>query len=138
MAKINKPERKPKTTAHSDTEMRQLRTKAYQSTAWQKMRKAYITAHPICEDCLKEGVVYAGGDEKKGTLSVHHLRSPFKDGKINWEMLLDDNNLATLCTYHHGLRHAEEKGATPEKMIEILDALLPDDDFEDEDTGCNQ
>ena len=138
MPKINLPPRKPKTTTHSDTEMRALRMKGYNSTAWKKARAYHITQHPICEDCLKEGVVYAGGDEEKGPISVHHLRSPFIGGKINWDTLVAPDNLVTLCAFHHGLRHAEEGGKpSPEKLLACLDALLLNDDW-DEDTGSDK
>ena len=127
---INKPQRKPKSTYHNETAKRELRIKAYNDTRWKKVRQTYLQNHPLCEECLKEGKVYAGTLEDP--LQVHHKKSPFQNGTINYELLLDDHNLETICSYHHGLEHT---GAhSPEQIIAILDELLLKDNWdEDED-----
>jgi predicted HNH restriction endonuclease len=84
--------------------------------------------HPICEECLKKGKVTAAQD-------VHHKKSPFKDGEINWNLLLDYDNLMSVCKDCHGKIHAAQQGhVSPEEIIAQLDALfdenIPDSDFE--------
>lgn len=76
---------------------------------------------PLCQQCLKEGRINAGSLESP--LQVHHKKSPFMNGEINWELGLDDSNLETICSYHHGLEHGgpEKK---PEEIIDELDRLL--------------
>lgn len=129
---INRPQRKPKSTKHNDTPERELRAKAYNTTAWRKVRQTYIQTHPLCEECLKEGKVYAGTMDDP--LQVHHIKSAFANGTINYDLLLDDNNLETICSRHHALKHQEEKGyQDPEKIIAILDELLLDDNGDDDD-----
>lgn len=132
MATINKPPRKPKSTFHNDNPSRELRKKAYNDTRWKKVRHTFLLSHPLCEDCLKEGKVYAGTLEDP--LQVHHKKSPFATGTINYELLLDDKNLETICSRHHALRHQEEKGyQDPQKIIAILDELLLNDDWGDDE-----
>ena len=132
MATINKPPRKPKSTFHNDNPSRELRKKAYGDTRWRKVRQNHIQKHPLCEQCLKEGKVYAGTLEDP--LQVHHIKSPFTNGTINYELLLDDKNLETICSYHHGLEHQEAKGyQDPQKIIAILDELLLNDDWGDDE-----
>ena len=125
---IQKEEKKKKTSQRNETQMRELRQKAYQNTAWRKMRDTYLHEHPLCEDCLAKGKVTAATD-------VHHIRSPFRKGEVNWMMLLDYNNLAALCRECHGTRHAAEQGhISPEEVLKQLEDLLddnkPDSDFE--------
>lgn len=132
MAWIQKAPKKPKSTTHKETDMRALRKIAYNNTQWRKVRQTYIQNHPLCEECLKEGKVYAGTVEDP--LQVHHINSPFKDGVINYTLLLDDNNLETICSYHHAMKHQEEKGyQSPEKIIAILDDLLLNDNWDEDD-----
>lgn len=129
MPTINKLPRKPKSTYHNDTDNRELRKKAYNDSRWRKVRQTYIQNHPLCEECLKEGKVYAGTLEDP--LQVHHKRTPFANGTINYELLLDDRNLETICSYHHGLEHTSSN--SPEKIIAILDELLIEDNWDDDD-----
>lgn len=128
---INKTPKKPKSTTHKETDMRALRKIAYNNTHWRKVRQTYIQNHPVCEECLKEGKVYAGTADDP--LQVHHKISPFAKGVIDYDLLLDDNNLETICSYHHGLEHQEQKGyQSPEKIIAILDDLLINDNWEED------
>ena len=128
MPTINRLPRKPKSTAHNNTDNRELRAKAYNNTAWRKVRQTYLQNHPLCEECLKEGKVNAGTLEEP--LHVHHKRSPFANGTINYDLLLDDTNLETICSYHHGLEHSDTP--SPETIIAILDDLLLNDDWGDD------
>ena len=130
MPKINKLEKKPRNTERKDTDMRELRRKAYNNTAWRKMRDTYMKEHPICADCLAKGKVTPA-------TSVHHIKSPFAGGEVNYALLLDYDNLMSLCHECHGIRHAEEQGhITPEKILEELDALfndnIPDSAFDND------
>lgn len=127
---INKPQRKPKSTFHNDNPSRELRKKAYNDTRWRKVRQTHLQNHPLCEKCLQEGKVYAGTLEDP--LQVHHKKSFIVNGAINYDLLLDDHNLETICSYHHGLEHQEEKGyQDPAKIIAILDELLLEDNWDE-------
>ena len=129
MPTINRLPKKPKTSSRNETEMRELRAKCYSNTAWRKLRETYLKEHPLCEDCLAEGKVTPATD-------VHHIKSPFRKGEVNWNLLLDYNNLASLCKEHHGARHAAEQGhISPAEVLKQLDALfdnnISDKDIED-------
>ena len=130
MPTINRTPRKPKSTFHNDTVRREIRKKAYNDSRWKKVRQTYLQSHPLCEECLKEGKVYAGTLEDP--LQVHHKKHFIVNGKIDYDLFLDDHNLETICSYHHGLEHT---GAhSPEQIIAILDELLLKDNWdEDED-----
>lgn len=119
MPRINKLERKKKSQApRKETDMRKLRQKAYQNRHWRKLRDTYLKEHPICADCLAKGKVTPA-------TSVHHIKSPFKGGEVNYNLLLDYNNLMSLCHECHGERHAEEQGhQSPEKILQALDELF--------------
>ena len=128
MPVIKKLPKKPKSTEHKETDMRKLRAEAYNNTAWRKMRDTYLKSHPICEECLKKGKVTPA-------TSVHHIKSPFKKGEVNYALLLDYDNLEAICHECHGLLHAKEQGhISPEEVLKQLDALFdenkPDSDFE--------
>lgn len=129
---INKTPKKPKSTTHKETDMRALRKIAYNNTQWRKVRQTYIQNHPVCEECLKKGIVNAGTMENP--LSVHHIRSPFAKGVIDYDLLLDDHNLETVCQQCHADIHNEEHGyQSPEKIIAILDDLLLNDNWDEDD-----
>lgn len=74
--------------------------KLYNSIAWQKTRNWYISTHPFCADCLQKGRASAA-------VEVHHVR-PFRNGltkEQQFDLLLDENNLISLCKECHLLRH---------------------------------
>lgn len=126
MPTINRLPKKPKTSSRNNTDMRELRQKAYQNTAWRKLRETYLKEHPLCEDCLAEGKVTPATD-------VHHVKSPFRGKEINWMLLLNYNNLAALCKECHGNRHAAEQGhISPEEVLKQLDDLF-NENIKDED-----
>lgn len=111
LEKKKRPERK-------ETDMRKLRQTAYQNKHWRKLRDTYLKEHPVCEECLKKGRVTPAQD-------VHHIKSPFKGGEINYNLLLDYHNLESLCKDCHGLLHSQMQGHKPaEKIIEELDELF--------------
>lgn len=118
MPYLNKPPKKEKTTYHSDTDMRQLRQSAYNTTAWRQTRETYLKQHPLCEDCLSKGKVTPA-------TSVHHIKSPFKGGEINHHLLLDFDNLMAICHQCHGEHHAKEQGhKTTKEIINELERLM--------------
>lgn len=128
MPKINKPQRKKIFSERKETDMRKLRKEAYQNTTWRKLRNTYLKQHPVCEKCLEKGKITPAED-------VHHIRSPFRNGEVNYGLLLDDKNLMSLCKTCHGEIHAAQQGhISPEDILKQLDDLFdenkPDSDFE--------
>ena len=126
MPQINKLEKKKKTFERKETDMRKLRRDAYNNSTWRNLRNTYMRNHPICEDCLAKGKVTPAED-------IHHKVSPFKNGEINYNLLLDYDNLVALCKNCHGIRHAKEQGhVSPEDVLKQLDALF-DENISDEE-----
>ena len=114
---IQKPERKPR-PPRKETDMRKLRQQAYQNTTWMKLRDTFMIEHPICADCLAKGIITPA-------TSVHHIKSPFSKGEVNWGLLLDPDNLMSLCHECHAERHNTERGIkTVQQTLEELDNLL--------------
>lgn len=52
--------------------------------AWKQVRKRYLAAHPLCEDCQKAGRVTPAAE-------VHHIQPLSKGGTH------DESNLRALC-----------------------------------------
>ena len=69
-------------------------TKRRYGRAWKRIRDRYITAHPLCEECLKEGR-YTKAEQ------VHHIK-PLKEGGGH-----NDENLMSLCAPCHSRIHAK-------------------------------
>lgn len=68
----------------------------YNNSLWFNLRNYYIKNHPLCEMCMEEGVVKEAED-------VHHI-IPFLTGETDeerWKLLLDEDNLKSLCSKHH-------------------------------------
>lgn len=63
-------------------------------TAWRIIRCSYIAAHPLCEQCLKDGRMAPAQE-------VHHIL-PLSDGGTN-----DSSNLMALCKSCHSQITAE-------------------------------
>lgn len=128
MPTIVKLQKKQKTSSgRTETDIRKLRQKAYQNTAWRKERDNFLREHPLCEKCLEKGKITPAQD-------VHHKKSPFKNGEINWNLLYDVNNLMSLCKECHGNIHAAQQGhISPEEVLRQLEDLFdenkPDSDF---------
>lgn len=120
--KLPKRERTPK----NNTARRDIRRKAYADSRWcgkNGVRNAYFALHPLCEECLKKGIVKAGEN-------VHHKKSPFNGEDVDWNLMLDYNNLETVCRECHADIHTKEDGkTTARQMIEILDYLFGDEDW---------
>lgn len=126
MPTINRPEKKKKTYERKETDMRKLRQQAYQNPTWRKLRDTYLRNHPICEECLNKGKVTPATD-------IHHLVSPFRHGEVNYNLLLDYDNLMALCKECHGNIHAAQQGhVSPEEVLKQLDDLF-NENISDED-----
>lgn len=119
--KLQHQKREGESQRNEHTPERVLRQQFYQSTKWKKARQAHLVREPLCQRCLNEGKVYGGTLEDP--IQVHHKVSPFKDGKINWELGLDDSNLETICSYHHGLEHGGPE-KSPEQIFQELEDML--------------
>lgn len=126
MPVINKLPKKKSGTLRKETDMRKLRQQAYQNTTWRKLRDTFMKEHPICERCLAKGKITPATD-------VHHIKSPFRNGEVNYSLLLDDKNLMSLCRECHGDIHASQQGhVSAEDVLKQLDDLF-NNNISDED-----
>jgi 5-methylcytosine-specific restriction protein A len=108
--------------------MRRLRQKAYQSKEWRELRDTYIKMHPLCEECIKKNIVTPAVD-------VHHLKTPFSKGTINYTLLLDMNNLESVCKVCHAEIHNKQQGNfTVQDVLRQLADLL--DNKNENDDKC--
>ena len=119
MPTLNLNTKKKKSTTHNDTDMRKLRQKAYQSADWRNTRESYMHSNPLCEECLKKGKVTPA-------TSVHHIKSPFKNGEVNRFLLLDNENLMSVCHECHADIHNRQEGKVVvqdvlRKLADLLD-----------------
>lgn len=73
---------------------RDPKTRHRYGRSWQKVRKRYITANPLCERCLKEGRLTKAEQ-------VHHIL-PLSEGGTS-----DESNLMSLCANCHAKIHAQ-------------------------------
>lgn len=136
MPTLNLPQKKTKNTNRQNTDSRKLRQKAYNTTAWKKLRESYIKNHPLCEECLDKGKVTAAED-------VHHITSPFSNGEINYHLLLDSNNLKSLCKECHAAIHNKQQGKITiqdvlRQLADLLDPTITDEELENDNTGDNR
>lgn len=107
-------------TSHNQTDMRKLRAKAYNNSSWRKLRDTYMHEHPLCEECLSKGKITPAVD-------VHHKDSPFKGATVNYNKLLDYNNLMSVCKECHNMIHSKQNNPnykTIEEQIRDLDSLM--------------
>lgn len=81
-------------------ENRKHYAKYYHSKQWQTLRNNYYVAHPLCECCLLDNIVTQGEE-------VHHLHVWSKGitEEAKWNLLLNYQNLATLCPSCHKAAH---------------------------------
>lgn len=74
----------------------------YQNRQWKLLRQWKITNYPLCQDCLFEGRSVPADE-------VHHI-VPFSTGSTEEEkmrLLLDPDNIVSLCSMHHDKRHGK-------------------------------
>lgn len=64
-------------------------------SVWRKIRARYLAAHPLCEDCQKQGVVTPAAE-------VHHIL-PLAHGGSH-----DADNLRALCKTCHSRQSAKD------------------------------
>lgn len=96
MPTINKGQKKKPTYRKKTTNV----SKLYNSQKWVKLRAAYILEHPLCEDCLENGII-------KPVEEVHHIR-PILTGKDELEqayLAYNADNLRSLCKECHHKTH---------------------------------
>ena len=67
---------------------------------WRKARKHFLSKHPLCVVCAKEGRVVAA-------TVVDHVTSAKDSPELFW----DESNWQPLCKYHHDTKTAKEDGA---------------------------
>ena len=103
MPTLNIQKKTKKENNNQPTDMRRLRQKAYQSKEWRELRNEYMRLHPLCEECIKKNIVTPAQD-------VHHIKSPFTKGNINYTLLLDMNNLESVCKVCHAEIHNKQQG----------------------------
>ena len=70
-------------------EVRSAGSRGY-TRAWQRARKEYLAAHPLCVMCMAEGKY------RKATV-VDHIKPHRGDEKLFW----DRDNWQALCKMHH-------------------------------------
>lgn len=102
MAIIYRP-KKCRKKARKNRKKPKIAVEAY--NAYRKIRNGHIQAHPLCEDCLKNGKVTAAEE-------VHHIK-PFMSGATDIEKMalaVDPNNLVSLCHDCHMKRHKKKGG----------------------------
>ncbi len=68
--------------------------------AWNRLRNAYLMQHPLCEDCLSNGIY-------KMAQECHHILpiSAGKDKLDKLSIMLDASNLRALCEDCHHKIH---------------------------------
>ena len=72
--------------------------KMYQSSYWKTCRDVQLKKQPFCVECRKgKRLVFA-------TIVDHVI--PHKG---SWTLFTDENNLQSLCKYHHGIKSQKEK-----------------------------
>jgi 5-methylcytosine-specific restriction protein A len=68
--------------------------------AWRKVRLAYLNEHPLCVECLAQGLLVAAEE-------VDHIAT-IEDRP---DLRLDPTNLRSLCKPHHSARTARDQAA---------------------------
>jgi 5-methylcytosine-specific restriction protein A len=75
------------------------RVKFYHSTAWKKLRSAYLASVDyLCEDCVAEMRAGKRRLEQVAVATDVHHRTPVAE---DWTRRLDWSNLQALCDAHH-------------------------------------
>lgn len=72
----------------------------YSSQQWRKLREQVLAERPLCEMCMKVGVITAAN-------TVDHIEPHKGKAELFWAR----ENLQSLCPSHHsGLKQSVEKG----------------------------
>lgn len=72
-------------------------TNFYRSAAWRNVRAIYISQHPLCEQCEREGRTTAAKE-------IDHIKPIRQGGEA-----LSFDNLQSLCSSCHAKKSAKEK-----------------------------
>jgi 5-methylcytosine-specific restriction protein A len=88
---------KRKVDRHYNRHQRDPKTAKRYGRRWRKIRKVFLTAHPLCELCREQGR-YTPAEE------VHHIK-PLSEGGTH-----DYENLMALCKSCHSRITAKEGG----------------------------
>jgi 5-methylcytosine-specific restriction protein A len=73
---------------------------------WARYRKAYLSLHPLCAVCERDGKLVAA-------TVVDHIQPHKGDYSLMW----DASNHQGLCVYHHNRKTATEDGGFGHKRI---------------------
>lgn len=79
--------------AREYNESRPERHRFYGTSQWRRLRDYYITRHPLCAECLRQGLTTPA-------VIVDHI-IPIADGGAE----LDESNLQSLCAACHNRKH---------------------------------
>ena len=97
-------------------ERRIERQQIYNTTKWKNLRDYMKMTYPLCQDCLKQGIIKAAEE-------VHHIKSPFVKGLTEDEVYrraYSVENLVCLCRECHIKRHHPE-GTIQDKLKKYAD-----------------
>ena len=99
MPTINRPKKKRK---KADYKPMFDYSKLYNSQQWKNLRNWYWRQHPLCEDCLLKGMTTPA-------VHVHHIHEISKghNEQEKWDILMDEDNLVSLCLDCHLRRHGK-------------------------------
>lgn len=70
----------------------------YSTRAWKRCRAGYLSQHPYCERCLREGIVTPAQH-------VHHKQYLTAESVNDPKIALNWDNLEALCIRHHNAEH---------------------------------
>lgn len=96
---------------------RKERQALYQSKRWKELRKQLQMERPLCENCLKKGII-------KPMEDCHHRLSPFQKGISEEEKerrAFDKNNIMCLCRDCHIEEHMKGELSLKQKLKKYSD-----------------
>lgn len=89
----------------------------YQSKRWKELRKKLQIERPLCENCLKKGII-------KPMEDCHHRLSPFQKGITEdekYRRAFDESNIMCLCRDCHIAEHHKNELTIKEKLEKYKD-----------------
>lgn len=93
MPTINLGKKKPRERTYNKAAYQSV----YNTPRWVAVRAAKVREDPLCEECLKEGLV-------RQVEEVHHI-IPIDIDCIDEELVYGFDNLISLCIPHHKEAH---------------------------------
>lgn len=94
--------------------MRSIDNKFYKSKEWRDCRASYLSQNPLCERCLRKGLVVPGE-------IVHHKIHLTTENYLDPTISLSFKNLETVCRDCHNKEHF---GDGTERRWEYIDGVL--------------